>query len=122
MRTLLLALHFRKNIKELKKHMNKDLEESLFNSHPILYRERHLPETLSLMSWGFTCDDGWFELLKKLSGQLEEYNRNNPDNPVIARQVKSKFGGLRFYVHGGNEYTQELIDSAQAESYRIPES
>ncbi len=33
----------------------------------------------------------------------------DPIEQVVALQVKEKFGGLRFYVHGGNEYILGMI-------------
>lgn len=32
---------------------------------------------------------------------------------VVAAQVKEKFGSLRFYVYGGDNYTQGVIDMAE---------
>jgi hypothetical protein len=36
-------------------------------------------------------------------------------------QVKEKYGGLRFYVNGGNVDTDKLISEAEALSYEICE-
>lgn len=35
---------------------------------------------------------------------------------VVADQVKEKFGTLRFYVHGGNQYTNGVVSMAEAMS------
>lgn len=40
---------------------------------------------------------------------------------LVADQVKEKFGGLRFYHHGGDELCNGVIDMAQAMSFRICE-
>ena len=40
---------------------------------------------------------------------------------VVAVQVKEKFGGLRFYIVGGDDYIRGLIDFAEAMSYDICE-
>lgn len=74
---------------------------------PRLYR--HCP--------GFECFGGWFELLRNLSGTLEKdaaeagIPLDSEDYPY-AIQVKTKFGGLRWY--GGNltEKMQEHIREA----------
>ena len=39
----------------------------------------------------------------------------------VALQVKEKFGGLRFYVHGGTEEQQNYVRFAEGLSYRICE-
>jgi len=39
----------------------------------------------------------------------------------VAAQVKEKFGGLRVYYYGGNEYTRGLIGMAESLSYSVCE-
>lgn len=39
----------------------------------------------------------------------------------VAVQVKEKFGGLRFYVSGGTEAHQDMINMVEALSYRVCE-
>jgi hypothetical protein len=34
--------------------------------------------------------------------------------PVVVRQIKEKFGGLRFYYDGGDEYVSGLVSMAEA--------
>lgn len=36
---------------------------------------------------------------------------------VVATQVKEKFGGLRFYIYGGDEYVYNIITMAENMSY-----
>ena len=38
---------------------------------------------------------------------------------LVARQVKEKFGGLRFYVQAGSDVQRGMITLAEAMSYRI---
>jgi hypothetical protein len=40
---------------------------------------------------------------------------------VVAAQVKEKFGGLRFYVSGGDVHTSAMINFAESLSYKICE-
>lgn len=40
-----------------------------------------------------------------------EKPKNSPSQ-LVADQVKEKFGTLRFYYHGGDEYTQAIVDFA----------
>lgn len=42
-------------------------------------------------------------------------------DPVIALQVKEKFGGLRFYVGSAPEYVHNIISFAESLSYHICE-
>ena len=55
------------------------------------------------MQRGFECGDGWFDLVYQLSRDIEVAAResgNKPDDPSwpMCRQVKEKFGSLRFVV------------------------
>ncbi|MFA7231334.1 MAG: hypothetical protein WC071_08690 [Victivallaceae bacterium] len=88
--------------------MKVELQQKLFSAFPILYKLKDAPLTDALMAWGFCCGDGWFDLLWQLSQDLEEYNHTHPGSPVMAIQVKSKFGELCFYVNSSEN--NELID------------
>jgi hypothetical protein len=44
-----------------------------------------------------------------------------PIEQVVATQVKEKFGGLRFYYTGGDDYIRGLVDFAETMSYQICE-
>jgi len=96
----------------------------LLTAFPHLYRGRHLPLTENLMSWGFQCGDGWYDLLYQVSQQITAYAAHHPDptvQQVLAVQVKEKFGTLRFYVRGADAHIQALIDAVEAESAQICE-
>ncbi|UBF28542.1 hypothetical protein K9N68_12075 [Kovacikia minuta CCNUW1] len=101
--------------------MNADHTNQLFEDFPALYWGRHLPVTENLMSFGFCCGDGWFELLYSLSQQIQNYNLQHPEIPVIAIQVKEKFGGLRFYVDQSVLEIEAAIAEAELKSLQICE-
>lgn len=72
------------------------------------------------MCFGFTCGDGWFDLINTLCERLQFWTENNDAHQVVAFQVKEKYGALRFYVKG--EITREqqgIIDMAQRLSERL---
>jgi hypothetical protein len=80
--------------------MNKQLDEQLCQSYPGLYRGRHTKAGHTLMGRGFECGDGWYTLIYVISELLTKH-----DPGIYAVQVKEKFGGLRFYHNGGNDYS-----------------
>ena len=96
--------------------MKKELDEKLCARFPSIFKDRRGDMRKTAMCWGFSCGDGWFQLLWDLCLGLE---RVNPE--VVAAQVKEKFGGLRFYVYGANEEGHKLIDAAERESYKTCE-
>lgn len=100
--------------------MTPELDKQLVEDFPILYQDRYKDMQKTAMCWGFP-GDGWEPLIRDLSEQIETYNRDNPNNLVIALQVKEKFGGLRFYVSGAPDWIHDAIDEAENKSETICE-
>lgn len=98
--------------------MNKENAAKLEADFPEIFRDLHGNITKSPMAWGFSCGDGWFEIIhtacKLISGRKTEI-------PFIAVQVKEKFGSLRFYYSGGDEYCDGVISMLEAISSRTCE-
>lgn len=78
--------------------MDKKLELKLVEKYPIIFQEYGGDIRKTCMGWGFSCGDGWYELIDKLCKDINNIIGNKPIK-VIALQVKEKFGGLRFYYH-----------------------
>jgi hypothetical protein len=63
---------------------------------------------------GIAVGKGWFDLLNQACRLIQSHLDWKKDCPqVVAEQVKEKFGGLRFYVSGGDDYTQGVIAMAE---------
>lgn len=58
---------------------------------------------------GFECGDGWFDMLNRMSLEVEEYSKKF-DMPVEVYQVKEKFGTLRFYCNLSSPHLLYIID------------
>jgi hypothetical protein len=94
-----------------------------------------------LMPFWFECGDGWLTIIDELCGSIvhhieqkkksldikkengeaiteEQYEELN----LTVQQVKEKFGGLRFYIYGGDEYIRGMIAFAESMSYKTCES
>jgi hypothetical protein len=106
--------------------MKQELQEKLYKTYPSIFKQKDLTCQETAMCWGFACDDGWYTLIDELCGNIENrlqnVNRNKPkDDHLIceAVQVKEKFGGLRFYIYGGDDYISGLIDLAESLSRHI---
>jgi hypothetical protein len=71
------------------------------------------------MPLGFTHDDGWFDILWWLCGDLEplvaEFEQTTGSQFEIL-QVKEKFGGLRIHVNHANDAILQRIETAIQES------
>lgn len=106
--------------------MKKELQEKLYERYPNIFIQKDLDKTKTAMCWGISCGDGWYELIDTLCGDIQNHilnkNRNKEEKDHLicqAVQVKEKFGGLCFYIYGGDEYIEGLISMAESMSYRL---
>jgi hypothetical protein len=99
--------------------MRQDLDDFLCARYPALYAERNLDAGLSCMARGFP-GDGWFAILDAVSEvlTLDAASGGYPLEP--ARQVKEKFGTLRFYVEASPR-GRGALDLAEEMSARVCE-
>lgn len=65
---------------------------------------------------------GWNTLIDELCLQLQYYTDNEGAPQVEARQIKEKFGGLRFYVGKAHAVQHAVIRFAEGLSYRTCET
>jgi hypothetical protein len=100
------------------KIMNSQDEEKLVKDFPQIFRDWGGDPMLTCMAWGLEIQDGWISLIRKL---CEDIMALNPPEEFKAEQVKSKFGGLRFYFSCATEEINKLISIAEHESYKICE-
>lgn len=104
--------------------MKRELDELLCKKYPKMFVNRNKSMQETAMCWGFSCGDGWFNLIDELCDSIQHYidYNNRPDHPVpqvIVDQVKEKFGTLRFYYHGGNDIIHGMVWFAESMSSRI---
>lgn len=125
--------------------MSPDLDKKLCENYPELFRDRHGNPKETMMCWGFDVGDGWYSLIESICEYLmgdvnrlrarieaqyyseekreafrKELIEAEKNIPVVV-QVKEKFGGLRFYVHGANDKQYDYIHFAENFSYHICE-
>jgi len=101
--------------------MSPELDALLCEKYPKIFAQRNLPMTQTTMCWGFECGDGWFTLIDVLC-ELIQHDIDVHGAPQLeARQVKQKFGELRFYTTSATEIQFTQIDMATAMSKRTCE-
>jgi hypothetical protein len=106
------------------KNMRKELDEELCRKFPNLYRMRHGNMKETCMCWGFSCNNGWYQLIYNLSEKLEAEILKQPEEErehFHAAQVKEKFGSLRYCLSGGTDVMWDLIEKAENASAHICE-
>lgn len=111
--------------------MNKTLDNFLCEAYPRIFIERSKTVYESCMGRGFECGNGWFPIINSLCYQIQQYidghnkyakQRKEPKVPqFVALQVKEKFGSLRIYNQGGDEYCKGLVDMAVSWSWNTCE-
>ena len=87
--------------------------------------ETKFPEMYSQPYGGICVGEGWWPIIYSLSSQInshvkwkqeqkEKYGRGDGCPSVIVRQVKEKFGGLRFYHDGGDDMVDGMVRMAES--------
>ena len=121
--------------------MRQELQDKLYEKYPNLFSNKDKSIQESCMAWGIECNDGWYDLLssvcwkifqheKNITDRVRIRNENNKENnqsdieyqPVKFDQIKEKFGGIRIYYTGGDDYVQGVVSLADEMSYKICEA
>lgn len=94
------------------------LEEQLQKKYPQILQDIGGDPMKTCMAWGVAVGAGWYNLLDDC---MAEIMATNPPANFKAAQIKSKFGGLRFYTDGTTIEIDKIITKAEAISYDICE-
>jgi hypothetical protein len=63
------------------------------------------------------CANGWNRLIEPIVDYINEYNETVPDeNKIKIKQIKEKFGGLRFYAENKTDHLKDMIEAAEHEA------
>ena len=100
------------------KAMRKELDEALCKKYPEIFCNRNGDMRTTAMCWGFECGDGWYNIIDATCAMIQNRKYNNRRNgikmpPVVATQVKEKYGTLRFYYDGGDDYIDGVVAMAE---------
>jgi hypothetical protein len=111
--------------------MSPEKEKILCEKYPKIFKSSEFNKE-PIDMWGLECDDGWFDLIDTLCGKIQSHidwrsktvqdAEQLDDLQVVAQQIKEKFGGLRFYVTGGDDTTDAFISFAETMSVKICET
>ena len=100
--------------------------QEILEKYPSLYREKDLPMEESCMHWGLDVPEDWLPVIDKLSYALTNPYRVGLGGgriikpKFIAKQVKIKFGELRFYYEVDIEVEgEELTKEERATEVRL---
>lgn len=94
-------------------------EKMMAKTFPELYKHRAKRSPFECA--GFAIGKGWRQLIFNLSDDIDTYCFCYDVKYPTILQVKEKFGGLRFYIGGGDEYINGLVSKAEKASFEICE-
>lgn len=113
--------------------MNENLIKDLKSKYATM-----IPDFNYQKNEGILVNDGWLALIEEMCGCIAHHENNlktqdeyrkkvglEPTNtdydPVEILQIKEKFGGMRCFFRGGDQYTAGVIQMAEVMSFRICE-
>ncbi len=95
--------------------MSPDLEKKLVEEFPKLFADYGKSPMETCMAWGCEHGDGWFGIIHGLCASIDRHvKRKNIDFKFA--QIKEKFGTLRVYCYGEDDYIHGVIRMAEAMS------
>lgn len=114
--------------------------KTLYDKYPDLFQNRLKSPMESCLSFGVECNLGWYDIISSLCWMIKQHEdnkawrkkyleENDPEKlaaepeyfPVKFDQIKEKYGGLRVYFSGGDDYVEGLVSMTEAVSYDICE-
>jgi hypothetical protein len=102
--------------------MDAELQNQLYEKYPDLFSNKNKSRRESCMARGIECNNGWYELLGSVCWRIFQHDRNIADPeyiPVKFDQIKEKYGGLRVYYSGGDDYIRGIVSMAEEYSYKV---
>jgi len=102
--------------------MSPDLEKRLVEKFPSLFADYGKSPQESCMAWGCEHSDGWFGIILAMCRSIASHLDASKE-PIEFKfaQIKEKFGTLRVYVDGGDEYIQGVVRMAEEMSMQTCE-
>ena len=95
--------------------------DTLYEKYPDLFS--NIDNKHSCMAFGIECNIGWYDILSSVCYRIKQYEKNKKSDyyTVTFDQIKEKWGGLRIYHSGGDDYVDGVIIMAEEMSYKICE-
>ena len=102
--------------------MDSHKENELYERFPHLYRERLAPLESSKMGWGFQCDDGWYNIIHKMSKRIAALSSDDEFAPAITEVSRNEDGTLYVEARNLTPPVADLIEAAKEQSKLTCES
>ena len=96
--------------------MDSQKTNELYERFPHLYRERLAPLESSKMGWGFQCDDGWYNIIHKMSKRIAAISSDDEFAPAITEVSRNEDGTLYVEARNLSPPVADLIEAAKEQS------
>ena len=85
--------------------------------------QEKFPAMFSGQYGGFACGPGWWPMIETLCGVIQNHiDQSKGACPqVVVEQIKEKFGSLRFYYQGGDDFISGAVWLAESMSGQLCE-
>jgi hypothetical protein len=83
--------------------------------------ETNYPKMFAHKYGGIAVGSGWWPLIETLCNTIQRHIDNKGCQQVVVEQVKEKFGGLRFYYQGGDDFIHGAVWLAESLSMQMCE-
>lgn len=83
-----------------------NLQDELYNKYPKLLNKEIWCDNIN-------CGDGWYNIIDQVCARIDHYLKYKQDVQVEFVQIKEKFGMLRMYFIGGDQYVHGVVDFAE---------
>lgn len=88
--------------------------ENLFNKYPKIFNQNYKYK----INW-YSIPNTWIELVDNLCETIQQYIDHNDVHQVECTTLKEKFGSLRFYYTGGDDYVSGMVWFAENLSIKL---
>jgi len=93
--------------------MKEELDAKLVAKYPLIFKNRYGDMRETAMCWGFSCGDGWYNIIDTLCGLM--YSKYHQAKERYENRVQWKADGGSYPWKGGKPITDEEIAEAKSE-------
>lgn len=94
--------------------MSPELEAQLVKEFPVLFADYGKSPRETCMAWGCEHSDGWFLIIRGLCRSINDHLKHlKVPLDFKFSQIKEKFGTLRVYTDGGDDYIRGVVRMAE---------
>ena len=101
--------------------MTEGKQKEIIHNYPEFFKGIGKSPQESCLAFGLECDDGWYDIIDTCCSLIKSHYKNKKEIDFEFVQVKEKFGTLRLYYQGGDDFVGGVIDAAEAFSARVCE-